>query len=368
MYIVPWLSTKGGIQEFAKSVYSKLEKKYELKILDWEYDLSLQLPIRGILKYSPTKISAYLYAKIASSHFKKSYGKILNDADLIHFWHPEPATAAAFSDEKFIVTCHGLEILKERLKGFRLNLYSKTLSKALIVHTNSNYTKRLVMKNFNINPERIKIIPPGIDLENWKLSRSVQRERDRIIIGTLTRFVKRKNVLNVVRALNILVEKYDIDLEYYLAGDGPEKNKILEELRKAKFEWKYFGKISEEEKIKKFYPSLDVFVMPPLELPNDVEGFGIVYLEANACGVPVVASNTGGIPDAVKEHVSGVFADPTSPEDIAMEILRVIKDINKYSFLSRRWVNKFDINKIAKEFDKMYRQVNFLGCTPKSRH
>jgi len=87
-------------------------------------------------------------------------------------------------------------------------------------------------------------------------------------------------------------------------SEGVGRKRIMDEL-------------SEEKKINEFYPFIDVFVLSPFELPNDVEGFGIVYLEANAYGIPVVASKTGGVPDTIKENVSGVFADPTNPEDIA---------------------------------------------------
>ena len=70
--------------------------------------------------------------------------------------------------------------------------------------------------------------------------------------------------------------------------------------------------------------------MSPLNLRNSVEGFGIVYLEANSYGIPVVASKTGGVSDAVKQNVSGIFAEPTSPEDITKKILYILKNRDKF--------------------------------------
>lgn len=343
-YVVPELHKNGGIQEFAKSIYAQLRGKFDIQILDWKNDLSL--PVKGILRYSPPKIGDLLYSNLFSKHFKEKY-KATDRADLIHFWHPDPAMA--FLDKKYIVTCHGMEILPANTKGFRKILYPGVLNNALLIHANSNYTKNLIIKLFNIPPRKIKVINPPIDYVKFaKAERKIAKNK--VIIGTLTRFNRRKNVPNTIKALNILKEKYNLDFKYYLVGDGVEKRRILSELDRAKFEWQYFGEISDDEKINHFYPSLDVFVLPPLDLPNDIEGFGIVYLEANTCGVPVVAARTGGVPDAVREGVSGVFTDPTNPGDIATKILELIENREKYERSTKEWTEKFDIKKIAKEF------------------
>lgn len=110
-YIVPELYKRGGIQEFAKSACSELKNRFDIEVLNWENDLTLP---------------------------------ILTNADLIHFWHPEPAMA--FLDKKYIVTCHGMEILQGNIESFRKIMYPKILDKALLVHVNSNYTRSLVME------------------------------------------------------------------------------------------------------------------------------------------------------------------------------------------------------------------------------
>ena len=347
-YIVPELNKNGGIQKFAESIYTGLKNELDIKMLDWENDLNLI--VKGVLRCSPARVGSFLYSHMFSTHFRKRYK--LTDNDLIHFWHPEPAMA--FLDKKYIVSCHGMEILQENVKSFREVMYPRVLNEAIVIHVNSNYTKNLVLR-FDVPEEKVKVINPPIDY--GKLASQNKIYKDKIVIGTLARFNRRKNVLNIIKALNIFKERYNPNFVYYLAGDGTDKRRILEELSKAKFEWKYFGEISETRKIKEFYPSLDVFVMPTLELPTDVEGFGIVYLEANAYGIPVVASRTGGVPDAVKEGVSGVFADPTNPEDIAAKIFEVLEDKGKYFWSARNWAKRFDIKIIAKEFAKMYEEA-----------
>lgn len=349
LFIVPDLYTNGGIQEFAKSIYTGLKDKFDLEILNWTYDLNI--PSSIILRRLPPGIGAYVFSHFYANHFRRKYKT--NDTHLLHFWNLEEAMP--FLDKKYIVTCHGLELLNENIKGYKKLLFSKALSNAMLVIANSEYTKKILIKRFFINPKKIKIIPPPINFEKFSSVSKIKHEK--FIIGTLSRFVKRKNVINVIKALNIVKLKYNIDFIYYLAGDGIERANIKKELMNSNFEWKYFGKISEEKKIKEFYPALDVFVMPPLELPSDVEGFGIVYLEANAYGIPVVASETGGITDAVKEGISGVFADPTNPLDIAAKIQKVLRNRNQYHDIAREWAKQFDIKNISMKFTDIYNQL-----------
>jgi len=347
-YIVPELYKHGGIQEFAKTVYSALKSDFNIKMINWQNDLPLLA--KGILKFSPAKLSQYLYLNFFSSHFRKKYNL---SAELIHFWHPEPAMT--FLDKKFIVSCHGMEILKRNTKGYRRSIYKRVFDNALVIHVNSRYTRDLVVDSFGVDSDKVVVINPPIDVK--KFSGRKKKRKENLVIGTLTRFNRRKNVLNIIKALNILKEKYNIEFKYLLAGDGLERERILNELKKAKFECEYLGEISEEKKINEFFPSIDIFVLPPLELPNDVEGFGIVYLEANAYGIPVVASKTGGVPDAVEEGVSGVFADPTNPEDIADKINYLINTLEDWEQKCKEHAKKFNVERVSEQFKDLYKVV-----------
>ena len=354
-YIVPELHRYGGIQEFAKIISLELNKYYNIRLINWENNLYYTFV--KLLKFSQVKISRLYRFNFHPFRFfrliKKNYTK-LTRVDLIHFWHPEPAIAFLDIDCDYIVSCHGMEILPANIRGLREILYSEVFDRALLIHVNSNYTRKLITKLFDVSRRKIKVINPPIDYKKFA-SQNRRKDKDKIIIGTLTRLVKRKNVPNIIKALNILKNKHDLDFIYYLAGDGVEKKRILNELKNSKFEWKYFGQISEEKKIKEFYPLLDIFVLLPLELPNDVEGFGMVYLEANACGVPVVASKTGGIPDAVKERISGVFANPTDPEDIADKILFIVNTLEKWEQKCKKHAKNFDVSIISNQFRKIYK-------------
>lgn len=350
LYLVPDLYLPGGIQDFAKSIYSELKDTYNLQIFNYKNNLNFFSNL-FLRRFPFIKISSYLYSHYLSNNLKKTYN--FKEKDLIHFWHLEPAMP--FLDKKYIVSCHGMEILKNNLKGHLRELYPKVLSNALLIHASSNCTKELLVKKFEVPKKKIIVIYPSIDF--IKLSKIKKIKHKKIVIGTLSRFVERKNISNIIKSLNILKEKENIDFIYYLAGDGPERKRILKDLNKAKFEWKYFRNISEEKKITEFYPSLDIFVMPPLDLRNSIEGFGIVYLEANAYGIPVIASKTGGVPEAVKENISGVFAEPTNPEDIAKKILYLRKNKDKFYNSSINWAKKFEKKKISEKFAEVYNKI-----------
>ena len=350
-YVVPELHKNGGIQEFAKTVCYRLPA-YNIDLVNWK-DILL-LPEKAFLKFLPTVLASDFYDHFAIKKFKNHYKNIAN-AEFVHFWHPE--SAMAFLDKKYIVTCHGMDILPANMKGFRKEKYEAVFNNAKLINVNSNFTKRLLLNTFDAVEEKVRVINPPIEYEKF-IRNDCAKKKGKPVIGTLTRFNKRKNVPNIIKALKSLREKYHLDFIYYLAGNGLEKRRILQELKRAKFEWKYFGEISDDEKNKEFYPSLDVFVMPPLELPNDVEGFGIVYLEANACGIPVVASKTGGAREAVKEGVSGIFADPTNPEDIAAKIIEVLENRGKFKYSTKEWAKQFDAEKVAKKIAELYEEAS----------
>jgi glycosyltransferase involved in cell wall biosynthesis len=346
VYMVPDVDKKGGIQEFAKAVYARLPMEKE--IVNWEDFLTL--PEKVLLRFLPSSIASKYYDISVVGKFNKKY-ETISGYPFIHFWHPECAMAYLSND--YVVSCHGMEILPSNMKEWRKKRYTRVFEKAKLIHTNSEFTKTLLLNEFkSIDEHKIRVINPPVDQQETE-----KVKKSKPIIGTLTRFNKRKNVPNVIRGLTILRNKYHVDFEYYIAGDGKEKQRIMDELKTVQFSWKYFGEISDEQKNNEFYPFLDVFVMPPLQLADDIEGFGIVYLEANSYGIPVVASNTGGIGDAVREGVSGVFADPTNPEDIAEKIFYVLENKSKFIESTKEWARRFEPNKIASKFTEMYREV-----------
>jgi glycosyltransferase involved in cell wall biosynthesis len=346
--VVQDLSQKGGIQQFAKSQLSLSENA---DITNWANPTRLRDElIMGLL---PNEKAANYFRRIHHGGIDKSID--LNKYALIIFWNV--GAAMAFSElRNTVICCHGREILEANVKNSKRESFLYVIRNAKIIVANSAFTKRYLTEHYGIQQKNIKVINPGINLEKFKVNMS--EKLDSIIkIGSLTRLVKRKNIINIVKALEILKNKYEVNFIYYLAGNGPERQHIIAALKKSGISYRYFGEITEKKKTDEFYPSLNIFVLPPVVTRDDVEGFGIVFLEANACGVPVVTSNTGGISDAIKDGISGLFTDPENPEDIAETIYKILVSKKKWKKLSRDWAETFSQKKTAKDFEILYREI-----------
>ncbi len=131
--------------------------------------------------------------------------------------------------------------------------------------------------------------------------------REKKILLTIGRLVKRKGVTWFMDAV---MTQLGPDYIYIIAGEGPELEPIRQRIRRHQWKQRVFalGRVSDETR-KILYNAADIFVMPNVTVDGDVEGFGIVIVEAGSCGLPVVASNLQGIRDAVVENKSGYLVE-----------------------------------------------------------
>lgn len=146
------------------------------------------------------------------------------------------------------------------------------------------------------------------------------------VLLSVGRLVTRKGHDMALRALPILRTTYD-DLVYVIVGDGPDRARLeslADELRVSDMVV-FAGRASARE-LAALYAAASVFVMPSRQIGEDVEGFGLVFLEAGYHRVPVVGGNSGGIPEAVREGENGLLADPADPTDIAAKVARLLDD------------------------------------------
>lgn len=144
---------------------------------------------------------------------------------------------------------------------------------------------------------------------------------------TVSRLQERKNHFRMVNAVMRLVQSGWIpDLEYDIVGDGDLREALRTHIELHGFSERIrmYPYVPDRELIE-FYESCDVFILASKTLPGDVEGFGIVYLEAGLFGKPVIAGDKGGAIDAVEHNVNGLLVDAESEEAIARAILFLYK-------------------------------------------
>ena len=151
--------------------------------------------------------------------------------------------------------------------------------------------------------------------------------RDRFVFVSVCRLLEKKGVDNALRAF-ARVHAAAPDTRCLIVGAGPFRA-TLEDLAASLGVWHaviFTGQVAHDELVD-HYRLGDVFVMPNRELPNgDTEGFGLVFLEANSCGLPVIAGRDGGSTDAVRDGVNGLVVDGRSVDAIAEAMIRLHTD------------------------------------------
>ncbi len=182
----------------------------------------------------------------------------------------------------------------------------------------------------------LRLVHPAVDPELFRpadpapLRELFGIPADAPVILGLSRMVPRKNMHGMLRAFPAVLREFP-EARLVLAGDGPQRPELERLAGELGISERVIfpGIIRQEPFIREhgasIYSLADVFVMPCLASPRDVEGFGIVYLEAGACEVPVIGSRVGGIPDAVAEGETGLLVDPARPGELADALLDVLR-------------------------------------------
>ncbi len=247
----------------------------------------------------------------------------------------------------------GLEIARPALKPWTRARVEEVLRNADQVIANSDATARIATR-LGAAPERTVTIHPGVDTTIYhpdpKAGARIRRRHgleDRKVILTLGRLVPRKGQDLVIRALPAVLEAVP-EAVYLIVGDGPDRQRLEALAGEVGVADRviFAGRVPDEEVVA-YYNCADVMAMPSREEPEtgDVEGFGIVFLEANACGKPVVGGRSGGVVDAVADGVSGFLVDPHDPADLASRLIALLQDPD----LARR-MGKAGRERAAREF------------------
>lgn len=236
----------------------------------------------------------------------------------------------------YIVYTHGKEILEHQKQPETEQLMRMVFDSAARVVSNSYYTAGL-LKDFGVSAEKIVRIPPGIQPQQWTAEvpfQQVEKLRkqhqlgNRPILLTVGRLNERKGHDTVIQALPAILSEVP-DAIYLIVGDGLERENLQALSQQMGLEKAviFAGEVPDED-LPAYYQLATVFTMISRQPPgsHEVEGFGIVYLEANACGLPVVAGRSGGVPDAVIDGETGFLVNPFKVEETATAIIKLIQD------------------------------------------
>lgn len=244
---------------------------------------------------------------------------------------------------KMISYIHGEEITTEMDYRFYGRQRRRYLRKADAVVAVSHFTEKALVRLMGVDPQKIHLFHNGVDVERFQPGpkRADLIERHGIagkrIILTVGRIVPRKGFDAVIRAMPKILEQVP-DAHYLVVGRGHYRP-MLEGLvaEHGMGEHVTFAGMVADEDLADYYRLCDLFVMANREMPDgDTEGFGLVFLEANACGKPVVGGVAGGAVEAVRHGENGLLVDGWSVEAIAETITRLLTDKKLYDQIAAR--------------------------------
>lgn len=202
-------------------------------------------------------------------------------------------------------------------------IVKKVLKNAKTLICNSNNSSEILKQNWHISEKKISVIHPGVDTEKFKPAQEnkLTKEKlgwaDKTIILTVGRLQKRKGQDMMIKALPKIKELIP-NVLYAIIGDGQEKSylkKLSNELN-IQDDVLFMSEISDEALVQS-YQQCDLFILPNRTEDNDIEGFGMVLVEAQACGKFVIAGDSGGTSETLINERTGQIIDCSNPSNIS---------------------------------------------------
>jgi phosphatidyl-myo-inositol dimannoside synthase len=232
----------------------------------------------------------------------------------------------------YVVYAHGEEItLRARDPKQRPRL-ATIYGNAAAVIANSRFTRGLI-QDLDVEERRIVVISPGVDPETFRPEAADPRFRSKLgfdgklVLLTVGRLQRRKGQDRVIEALPLILREVP-HLVYVIAGDGEEEAALraLAAERGVSSAVQFLGRVPQED-LPRLYNLADIVIMANRMMPSgDVEGFGIVFVEAGACAKPVIAGASGGTADAVHDGLNGLRVEGGCVDAIARAVVRLAAD------------------------------------------
>jgi phosphatidyl-myo-inositol dimannoside synthase len=254
---------------------------------------------------------------------------------------------------------HGEELtLAETTRELR-RLNARVLAGAAKVFANSHHTGQLLTDEWAVPHDRVVVMHPGVDTTRFvpaPPNDAIRQELGwlgRRVVLTVGALQKRKGQDTMIRALPAIAARIP-DTLYVVVGEGWERP-YLDELVTSLgvSHLVQFRGVPADDELVRIYQQCDLFVLPNRKVGWDFEGFGIVLLEAQACGKAVIAGRSGGTMDAVDESRTGDIVQCDSPEPLAEAVCRLLEDDDRREAFGQagrsRAVEKFDWNVLAGE-------------------
>ncbi len=286
--------------------------------------------------------------------------------DLLHVHYAIPHATSAYlakemmrnnRDLKIFTTLHGTDITLVGLEPSFLPLVKFSIEKSDGVTAVSRFLKEKTITNYSCESD-IRVIPNFVDTDlfkpesNGEFRKAIAPNGEKILIHT-SNFRPVKRVPDTIKIFE-KVQK-EIPSKLILVGDGPDRSECERLSRQLNLcdTVKFLGK---QDGLVEILSSSDLFL-----IPSQSESFGLAALEAMACGLPVISSSVGGLPELVRHNETGFIAEIGDVDRMAKYALELLGNDKKYRLFSensrQRAVNKFDKSKVVPLYEEYYEQI-----------
>ena len=343
---------------------------------DGVFDAAAPLPIERIdLQFANWGV---LTVRSAAQYLRALFALravlVRSHPDVIHCGKclPEGLLAVAIKRWKgvpFVCFVHGEELtLAETSRELRW-LTRAVLREALTVVANSQHTRKMLGERWGVVPERIAVMHPGVDTTRFTPAPRDAATRERLrwtgrrVVLTVGALQKRKGQDMMIRALPAIRQRCP-DVLYAIVGEGWERPYLESLTAKLSVEdLVQFRTTPADDELIACYQQCDLFALPNRQVGWDFEGFGIVLLEAQACGKPVVAGRSGGTVEAMKPSHTGELIACETPDDLAETVIRLLEAADTRDHLgsqAREWVcAHFDWTVLTEKARRAFERPSF---------
>lgn len=264
----------------------------------------------------------------------------------------------------FICFVHGEE-LKLALQSRELTWWTRrVLGASSHLISNSHNTAQILREDWGIPFERIIVMHPGVDAERFRPATRDAEIRARFgwngrpVLLTVGRLQKRKGHDRLIEALPTIKDAFP-GILYSILGDGEERTSLegLVDRCGVRDHVQFLGEC-DDSILLNAYQQCDVFILPNRSIGDDIEGFGMVLVEAQACGKPVVAGASGGTVETMIDHQTGYIIDCEDPGRIASCVVELLGDqerVRAMGIEARRWVvDRFDWEMLGRHAEQFF--------------
>ena len=286
--------------------------------------------------------------------------------DLLHVHYAIPHATSAYlakqllygkRDLKIITTLHGTDITLVGLEPSFLPLVKFSIDQSDGVTAVSRFLKEKTITNYLCDKE-IKVIPNFVDTDlykpklNGEFKKHIAEENEKVLVHT-SNFRVVKRVADTIKIFEKIHDK--IPSKLILVGDGPDRSECERLCRQKGLEdkVKFLGK---QDALVEILTSSDIFL-----IPSQSESFGLAALEAMACGLPVVSSSVGGLPELIRHNETGFIAEIGDIDRMAKYTLELLSNERKYKIFSdnarSRAVDVFDKSRVVPMYENYYKTI-----------